>query len=155
MLRSEGKELLEDLAEAMDAAARRRDVRRQLLGVDIENVLDAFGEKHGFDSQLGLDTGPKARTSDPATSKQANYHNAGRRGSQKRRILDAVAAADVRGLTADEAARVTRLPLNSVSTRMSELVRGGFVAYSQGGERRTQRGEKATVYIATPKGKAT
>lgn len=157
MYRKEAIQLLTVLSEQLDEAAKAGGKIRRNLGVKTADVLDAYAAKYGFDvaqQQLAASTGPKSRTTDPNTSKTANYHNAGRRGSQKRRILEAVVEAGVRGLTADEAAKVTRLPLNSVSTRFSELVRGGFVVYSQGGERRTERGEKATVYIPTPKGQA-
>lgn len=100
---------------------------------------------------------PKSRSTDPPTSKAAAVHNRPRAGSQRARLLEAIVfhsnpAPSPRtryGLTAEEAAEATGIRLNSASTRMSELLRGGWI--SEHGERRTEAGENATVYVATAK----
>lgn len=90
----------------------------------------------------------KARSMDPSTSKTAALRAKPRAGSQRQLLYRAVAAAGPRGMTAEEAAKATGIRLNSASTRMSELVRGDWIAESAGGTRKTSGGEQAIVYIA-------
>lgn len=103
--------------------------------------------------------GPKARSGDPDTSKLAALRNEPRRGTQRATILGwlRVYAGHGDGRTADEIAIVAGLPLNTVSTRMSELERGGHVEKT-GERRKTRAGGEANVYRAVtkaPEGKGT
>jgi hypothetical protein len=121
----------------------------------MEKVIAVHEERHGpmpeegeeASPQLRLD-GPKARSTDPSTSKEAALRNKPRAGTQRAKLLGAIVAAGPRGMTAEEASRDTGIRLNSASTRMSELIRGGWITESAGGQRRTSGGEKAIVYIA-------
>jgi hypothetical protein len=72
----------------------------------------------------------KARATDPATSKRAARESEPRRSSQRGRILRYLLDRQdllVRSPHADQIADALDLPLSSVSTRMSELLRGGWV----------------------------
>lgn len=104
--------------------------------------------------QLAIDlTAPvpprtKHRNTDPATSRRAALAAAPRAGSQRERILAAITAAPA-GLNYDEASEATGIVGVSVSTRISELARGGWI--EQSGERETSSGGQATVWIASEK----
>jgi hypothetical protein len=87
---------------------------------------------------------PKARSTDPATSHKAALENFPRRANQHGRLLRAILDSD--GLTAAEACDVTGIVLNSGSTRMSELVRAGWIVESG---TRVHEGSEKTVYTAT------
>ncbi len=93
---------------------------------------------------------PKSRSTDPRTSKAAALANKPRAGSQRARLLEAIVGRDPTGMTAEQASRATSIRLNSASTRMSELMRGGWIQES-GETRRTSTGERAIVYVATEK----
>lgn len=139
----------------------------EVLGVPVTaghraDILQAWQAKLAErDPQLRLGEAvpetPKVRSTDPPTSKAAAVNNRPRAGSQRARLLEVVVfhsdpAPGPRpkyGVTAEEAAKATGIRLNSASTRMSELLRGGWVA--EQGERETEAGEKATVYVATAK----
>jgi hypothetical protein len=94
----------------------------------------------------GSSAGPKARTTDPNTSKAAALANKPRAGSQRARLLQVVIDKGAIGATAEEAAKATGIRLNSASTRMSELVRGGHIR--EGGTRRTE----AIIYFDARRG---
>lgn len=106
-------------------------------------------------SQLALDlTAPvpasrKVRSTDPATSRQAALEALPRQGAQRRRILEAIASTGIRGLTYDDVSERLQMRGVSVSTRISELARGGWIEAR--GERRTSAGAQATVWVATGK----
>lgn len=103
-----------------------------------------------FRSPLPTGTvGPKARTTDPSTSKLAALRNQPRSGTQRAKLLAAVKSARFEGMTAEQAAAAARIRLNSASTRMSELMRGGHIVESATLRRKTSGGEQAMVYIAT------
>lgn len=156
----------------------RRDEAAQLLALAHEevgrlpashrqHVLNVWAETVGFeDAQLQLQAnpepavaaapaldpqGPKARSADPSTSHRASLDNAPRRESQRGRILELLATQSVgKAWLAEEIAEQTGIPLNSVSTRMSELERGNWVS-GTGPKRRTKAGEMATSYVPTPR----
>lgn len=88
-------------------------------------------------------TGPKSRTGDPSTSKKAADKNKLRRGAQYERITAFVANAP-RGVTASDISEGTGIRLNSASTRLPELERGGWVEVA--GERNGR-----STYVPTPK----
>lgn len=133
------------------------------------HVLNAYAELYGFeDGQLKLaephsreaeellpqvprETGPKARASDPDSSHRAALDNAPRRHSQRGRIIEMLATEKIgKAWLAEEISEQTGIPLNSVSTRMSELVVGGW-ANAAGPKRETRNGEMATTYVPTIK----
>lgn len=96
--------------------------------------------------QLALDlTARKARSTDPSTSRRAALAAAPRAGSQRERILAAITAAPA-GLNYDEASEATGIVGVSVSTRISELARGGWIV--RAGERETRAGGMADVWVA-------
>lgn len=91
---------------------------------------------------------------DPATSRDAARANFPRSGSQRHRVLVAVAAAGERGLTAEEAAHATGMRSgvsgNSAAKRLSELKQAGY-ATPTGDTRKTANGCEAHVFVATSK----
>jgi hypothetical protein len=99
-----------------------------------------------------IDSHRKARRSDSATAKKAAKNAEPRQGTQRFRCLDAIASFR-HGLTYEEVARETRLPAVSCSTRMSELLTGGFVERS-GQTRKTLNGGDADCLVVTAKGMA-
>jgi hypothetical protein len=120
---------------------------------DRSSLMDAAMTPWGIEEcewrgAMPTGSGAKARATDPGTSKAAAAHAKPRAGSQRQRLYIAVRAAGPRGMTAEEAAKATAIRLNSASTRMSELVRGDWLAESQGGTRKTSGGEQAIVYVA-------
>lgn len=90
---------------------------------------------------------PKYRASDPETSKRAALEGLDRRPSQAARIL--ARFVQVGPATADEVVRsLDAIPLNSGSTRVSELKAYGFLEPT-GETRETQAGAQAEVLRAT------
>lgn len=89
---------------------------------------------------------------DPVTSRDAARANFPRSGSQRHRVLVALAAAGARGLTAEEAARATGMRScasgNSAAKRLSELKQAGYAAPAET-TRCTENGCQAQVFIAT------
>ena len=86
----------------------------------------------------------RARSTDPATSHLAALKHQPRAGSQRARILDAIADAGSRGMTAAEAGRATGI--NGAWKRVSELAQGGHI--TEAGIRvDPESGANGTVYI--------
>jgi hypothetical protein len=131
------------------------------------HVLNAYAELYGFDDGQLVLTEPhgrefavprgtlrqahKARRFDPPSSQRASLDNAPRRESQRHRIIELMATIQVgKAWLAEEIADQLGIPLNSISTRMSELVAGGWVG-DAGPKRETRHGEPATTYVPTKK----
>lgn len=76
-----------------------------------------------------------------------------RTGTQRRKVLEAIAAADEDGLTDHQVAETTGIYLYSAAPRRTELVRGGWVRDS-GRRRSTPHGSEAVVWILTDEGAA-
>jgi hypothetical protein len=127
---------------------------------EVAAALTAVGVANGdyfivAPAEVDVD-GPKARTSDPDTAKLAALRNKPKRGSQRAKIVDllvdearaAGGVAGFRGITASGIANRLSIPLNSISTRMSECERGGWVAV-----RGTvfEAGADRSLYIPTEK----
>jgi hypothetical protein len=72
-------------------------------------------------------SGPKARSGDPSTSKLAALENLPRRQNQHRHIITLLCNQSGRAGSAEQIADALNMRLNSVSTRMIELVRSGWV----------------------------
>jgi MarR family len=96
----------------------------------------------------GLRPEQKARRTDPVTSKHAARVAFPRAGTQRLRILEALAA-NRAGLTYDDLARLTGMPGVSTSTRLSELAAAEWI--ERAGRRRTLNAGQADVWIATRK----
>jgi hypothetical protein len=95
-------------------------------------------------------TNPKARKTDPDTARLAALKNRPRAGSQRARILEVIeGAAGMLGMTADEVHEaLPEIPLNSLSTRISELKEGGHVEPIPGVTRKTRQGAEAEALRA-------
>lgn len=127
-----------------------------------EHVLNVYDELHGFeDSQLRLLDAPAARPThdqvpedepdESAQERRIRLEAAPADGSQRHRILETLLTVQVgKAWLAEEVAEQTGFPLNSVSTRMSELDTGGWVS-SAGPKRETSHGEQAHTYVPTQK----
>lgn len=93
-----------------------------------------------MDAELDFTTPPKVRRTDPETSRRAWAHIKNKVGTQRWRILcafDLFTDHGDNGLTQDELTEITGVRLNSVSTRVSELIREGYLRVD--GERNGQR----------------
>jgi hypothetical protein len=108
---------------------------------------------HPLSPQLDLadleavDPHRKARRTDGATARNAAVLAFPRGANQRRRLLEAVAATPD-GLTAEQAALLTGITYVSSSTRLSELVEGGWLLKTDR-TRKTSAGVDAAVLEAT------
>jgi hypothetical protein len=130
----------------------RRDFGRRLL-----ESLDATGIAPGQEFVIGhpevldpraSELGPFARRS--RASRNASLENYPRAGSQRERVLLAIARAGQRGYTRDELAERLELPDSTVDARVSELKRGGFLRDTDLA-RATRAGGRAQVLAITRK----
>lgn len=92
-------------------------------------------------------------TRDSVTSKKAAYENMPRSGSQRWRVLRAIAMQGGSGATREEISRMTGLDGDSVRPRVWELMQGGWVMASAV-TRKTNDGNEAEVLKVTLKGMA-
>jgi hypothetical protein len=86
------------------------------------------------------------------TEQAAALKAAGRTGSQRRLIFDAIGAAGERGLTDEEIAVVPDVADTAHRTRRNELVTAGLVADS-GKTRKTESGSDSIVWVLTALGR--
>lgn len=115
--------------------------------MDVE--LTPWGiEAVDFIGRKGTGVGAKVRSTDPTTSRLAFLSNQPRAGTQRAKLLEAVKSARFDGMTAEQAATAAGIRLNSASTRMSELMRGGHIVESTTLTRKTSGGDRAIVYLA-------
>jgi hypothetical protein len=77
--------------------------------------------------ELGLDRPGKARRDGPDTSKRAALEVAPRTGTQRRRVLDAIASASSGGLTDEQLQTRLGMSGDSERPRRVELVEGGWI----------------------------
>jgi hypothetical protein len=69
-----------------------------------------------------------ARRADPETAKAAARQDPGRKGSQRRRALEAFEAAGAKGLTTDQVVvELTPAPHNGVARRVTDLLQAGLI----------------------------
>lgn len=87
-----------------------------------------------------------------ATSKNAAIDNYPRSGSQRHRVLVAIATAGERGKTRDELEIELQLPGSSVRPRVVELESGDFITAHPEKTRTTQNGSEARVLVLTERG---
>lgn len=138
-------------AQADEAA--RRDFGQRFL-----DALDRIGVEPDGEFIVGhpdvmdpsvTDLGPFARRSD--ASRDAALQNYPQAGSQRERVLHAIAKAGVRGATRDELAQTLELGDSTVDARVWELKRGAFVRDEPERQRDTRQGGKANVLVLTDK----
>jgi CRP-like cAMP-binding protein len=121
-----------------------------------QRVADALAyiDQHAPASLFGdrpdVDAVAPTRRGDPATSSLARLMVAPRAGTQRERCLRAVALFGPTGATASQVETTTGMPSSSVSKRLGELERGGWIV-ADGRERVTKRGGKGQVYVVTVK----
>jgi CRP-like cAMP-binding protein len=112
--------------------------------------IDAHAPATLFGDRPDVDAVAPARRGDPVTSSLARLMVAPRSGTQRERCLRAVALFGPHGATASQVERSTGMASSSVSKRLGELERGGWIV-ADGRERVTSRGGKGQVYIVTAK----
>lgn len=116
-------------------------------------VIGRYEEIHGplEDSQMQLVPPAQDVSHGTVEAEEGADVEAPRRETQRGRIIELLATEQVgKAWLAEEIAEQTGFPLNSVSTRMSELVERGW-ASGAGPKRETRHGEKATTYVPTKK----
>lgn len=121
------------------------------LRVALEEIGVARGQHFVVVPKAEVESRPKARATDPATSRKASLDNLPRRDNQHGKLLEVIALAPD-GMTAEEACKAAGdLRLNSGSTRLSELVRAGWLDFSEDDTRPTTSGSEAGIYRASKK----
>lgn len=126
----------------LEAATAYIDALETLLVDTVERFENRGQEPELTPGQVPVPTAPKHRSSDPDASRKADLQNAPVRNSQRWKVLRYLAGLTGTGQTASEIAGALGMPLNSISTRMSELVQGGWVAVVG------ERGGKS-IYVAS------
>lgn len=131
------------LAPSLVAASKRlrEAIEPRLFGTD-PALSDVDADNPGQAHRRGRDT-----------ERAAALFVMPRTGTQRRRVLEAIAAAGDDGLTDHELAEITRLYLYSAAPRRTELLRGGWVRDS-GRRRATPLGSEAVVWTLTEEGAA-
>jgi hypothetical protein len=104
---------------------------------------------HAVDDEVA---GP-ARHTDPGTSKKAGKEGVGRFGTLRYNVFVAIAKAGDYGATATELEQTTGIDWRSMTPRVGELKRWGYVTTS-GATRKGDRGADQDVCVLTEKGKA-
>jgi hypothetical protein len=99
-------------------------------------------------SDVDVDTPGQAHRRAGDTERAAALAVMPRTGTQRRAVLEAIAAAGADGLTDHELADKTHLYLYSAAPRRNELLRGGWVRDS-GHRRTTPLGSEAVVWTLT------
>lgn len=117
----------------------------------IHGALDrALREPFGNGS--GLDGPGQARANDVGTAKTAAA-TLGKPGNKRRRVLQAIIAAGSRGLTAEEAVGRTGIEYRTLTPRVGELKRDGYVEALDGVTRPGTHRVEQQVLVATPLGR--
>lgn len=134
---------------------------------DLRDMLDANGIGPGdefmvlkpLDSNLDATAPPQANAlghfqRQSETSRRAALDNYPRNGTQRWRVLVAIAGAAVRGsgLTRDELIVALDMPPNVLTPRVRELLDGGWVREDPDRTRKTRSGSEAAVLFVTDKG---
>ena len=110
----------------LEAATRYIEALETLVVETVEEGEMRRGGGNGLSNgQVPVPEAPKHRSSDPQASKKADLQNVPVRNSQRWKVLRYLSSV-TSGKTASEIAEATGMPLNSISTRMSELVQGGW-----------------------------
>jgi hypothetical protein len=155
-------ELVERVLTAFEVGAEPGSRLARLVAAEVDGFVTAVAASGRRTAPLargvasadpGADGAGKAREDGRATSKAAALAAEPRTGTNRRAVLEAVAAVarDVRtvGLTDVEIQRATGLNPNSARPRRVELVDGGWLADS--GVTREHHGREHTVWVLTDK----
>jgi hypothetical protein len=96
----------------------------------------------------GLDGPGQARATDVGTAKTAAV-TLGKPGNKRRRVLQAIIDAGSTGLTAEEAVGRTGIEYRTLTPRVGELKRDGYVEALEGVTRPGTHGAQQQVLVAT------
>jgi hypothetical protein len=96
----------------------------------------------------GLDGPGQARANDVGTAKAAAA-SLGKPGNKRRRVLQAIIDAGSAGLTAEEAVGRTGIEYRTLTPRVGELKRDGYVEALEGVTRPGTHGAQQQVLVAT------
>jgi hypothetical protein len=116
----------------------------QLEESTIQDLVDAFGPEG---NPKGNAVGPYSRESE--TSRLAALRVYPKSGSQRWKVLIAIARAGERGMTRDELGEYLRLPDSSVDGRVWELKQGNWIDESDQ-KRKTRYGSLAAALVLVP-----
>ena len=125
--------------------------------IALARALDRIGVPHGGEfviARPGVDERPRARSSDPGTSRAAARDVAPRVANQHGRIVLAIAQhghGTPPGLTHGEVRDLARVAQASVGPRLAELKRAGYLA--EVGERVADLGSAQAVLALTEQGR--
>lgn len=131
------------VAAAERALASKGVVRRSLSSIAVSTVLDAYFAA----ARVDRDEAGKARRSDPPTAKRAAEQVRVRSGTQRGRVFDAIVWAGETGMTSEEVSVKTGIPYRSVTPRVGELKRGGWIKAS-GRTRKSSMNVDTEVLVA-------
>lgn len=132
------------------------------FGRDLMAALERLGVKPGDEFLIAPATAEGPAAEDPAadglggftagsdTSRKAALDNYPRSGSQREKVLACIRAAGVAGRTAHEVAEKTGLYYGSVTPRIGELKRGGWIQATDA-TRVSEHGSEAEVLVPTEK----
>jgi DNA-directed RNA polymerase specialized sigma24 family protein len=129
---------------------------RRRVAAALEDLGVGYGDEFVVVPLADLQAAPKARSTDPETSSLAALQNEPRRGSQRAGIIELLVSEakasgstdGFGGLSASKVAERLGIPLNSISTRMSECERGGWIAVRG---TTNEDGSERSLYIPTAK----
>lgn len=117
----------------------------------VEDVLTAAQVNYHVEDQDPTVNAPGAfRRTDPSTSKRAAGEQFPRSGSQRYRVLMAIINAGWQGATATQIEEKTGIPFRSLTPRIGELKRGGWVK-AAGFTRTGSMGAQQEAVIVTQK----
>lgn len=142
-----------EVARLRRGKATTADLRAALDRIGVEDGEDfavvpvALVDDDGYVDLGRRQLGPFQRDSD--TSRRAALDTYPRQGTQRHRVLGAVALARG-GATADQVSAHLGLPPQTAGPRVWELRQGGWLQPT-GEERMTRNGSMAAVYELTPK----
>jgi hypothetical protein len=123
-------------------------LRQWGVSVSDDDIANLVGE---FDVGLNDLSVGQHRHSDPKTSKRAASLDIGGRKSKRRQIFMEIGRAGSRGMTAADLEQITGIEYRTLTPRIGELKRGGFVIAS--GERMGDRGAMQDVLYLTASGR--
>lgn len=113
--------------------------------------LDRALREEPLERESSLDGPGQARNNDVATAKAAAI-TLGRPGNKRRVVLRAIIDAGPHGLTAEEAVALTGIEYRTLTPRIGELKRGGYVLALDGVTRPGTHGAQQQVLVPTDTG---
>lgn len=119
----------------------------------LETVVATYGEEAAAVTRSHLDGPGQSRAEDPPTARAA-AQVLGKPGTKRRLVLQAIADAGDEGLTSEEAVVRTGIEYRTLTPRVGELKRGGFITALDGVTRPGTHGVDQQVLVASVKGLA-